>query len=51
MLDRALTAATETERREAYEREVLLQKKYRFRDIYPLSPALREEYDKSRKPR
>src|SRR5207249_5998835 len=39
MLDRAVTAATETERREAYERELLLQKKYRFRDIYPLSPA------------
>ena len=39
MLDRVLTAATETERREAYERELLLQKKYRFRDIYPLSPA------------
>jgi 4-hydroxy-4-methyl-2-oxoglutarate aldolase len=51
MLDRVLTAATETERREAYERELLLQKKYRFRDIYPLSPALKEEYDKSRKPR
>jgi regulator of RNase E activity RraA len=51
MLDRVLTAATETERREAYERELLLQKKYRFRDIYPLSPALQEEYDKSRKPR
>lgn len=51
MLDSVLTTASETERREAYERVLLLQKKYRFRDIYPLSPALKEEYEKSQKPR
>jgi regulator of RNase E activity RraA len=51
MLETVLTTATETERREAFEHELLLQKKYRFRDIYPLSPALKEEYEKTRKPR
>jgi len=48
MLDTVLKSASETERREAFERELLLLKKYRFRDIYPLSPALKEEYEKSK---
>jgi hypothetical protein len=47
----ALKSASETERREAFERELLLLKKYRFRDIYPLSPALNERYEKTKKPR
>ncbi len=51
MLDAVLKSASETERREAFERELLLSKKYRFRDIYPLSPALKEEYEKSKGPR
>lgn len=51
MLDAVLKTASETEAREAFERELLLQRKYRFRDIYPLSPALREEYEKRKKPR
>jgi regulator of RNase E activity RraA len=50
MLDTVIKSATETETREAFERELMLQKKYRFRDIYPLSPALREEYEKRKKP-
>lgn len=51
MLDSVLKTATETQDREAYQRELLLQKKYRFRDVYPLAPSLREEYEKSRKGR
>jgi regulator of RNase E activity RraA len=51
MIESVLKTATETEGREAYERELLLLKKYRFRDIYPLSPPLNEEYEKTRKPR
>ena len=51
VLDTVLKTASETESREAYERELLLQKKYRFRDIYPLSPALKEAYEKGKKPR
>jgi 4-hydroxy-4-methyl-2-oxoglutarate aldolase len=51
MLDTVLKTASEAERREAFQRELLLQKKYRFRDIYPLSPALNEEYEKTRKAR
>jgi len=48
MLDQVLKGAIETERREAYELRLLLQKRYRFRDIYPLSPALKDEYEKSK---
>jgi regulator of RNase E activity RraA len=48
MLEVVLKSASEAERREAYQRELLLSKKYRFRDVYPLSPALNEEYEKSK---
>lgn len=51
MLDAVLATARETERREAFEHDLLLQKKYRFRDVYPLAPALKEEYEKSKTPR
>ncbi|HCQ98651.1 MAG TPA: hypothetical protein DIU48_04475 [Acidobacteria bacterium] len=30
---------------EAYERELLRSQMYRFRDVYPLSPELREQYE------
>jgi 4-hydroxy-4-methyl-2-oxoglutarate aldolase len=50
LLDHALKSARDTESREAFQRELLLLKRYRFRDIYPLSPALREEYEKRKKP-
>jgi regulator of RNase E activity RraA len=49
MLDSVIKSANETENREAFERELLLLKKYRFRDIYPLSPRLKEEYEKRKK--
>jgi 4-hydroxy-4-methyl-2-oxoglutarate aldolase len=49
MLDSVIKSATETESREAFERELLLLKKYRFRDVYPLSPKLKEEYEKRKK--
>jgi regulator of RNase E activity RraA len=50
ILDTVLKTAIETENREAYEREFLLQRKYRFRDIYPLAPMLKEAYEKGKKP-
>jgi 4-hydroxy-4-methyl-2-oxoglutarate aldolase len=50
LVDGVLKAASETETVEAYERDLLIGKKYRFRDIYPLSPELRQEYEKNRKP-
>ena len=37
--------------REDYERELARQKKHRFRDVYPLSPELRKEYESRRKKR
>jgi regulator of RNase E activity RraA len=50
MVETVLKAAGATETVEAYERELLLQKKYRFREVYPLSPTLRGEYEKTKKP-
>ena len=40
-----LEAAEEHEAQEDFQRELLLQKRYRFRDVYPLSPPLREEFE------
>ena len=37
--------------REDFERELARQKKHRFRDVYPLSPELRKEYESKRKKR
>ena len=49
LLETVVKTARETEDREAYERKIMLMKKYRFRDIYPLSPALRQQYDQEKK--
>ena len=41
--------ATAIKDQEDYERNLVREKKYKFRDVYPLNPQLREEYEKSRK--
>jgi len=44
-----IEAAQRTVAQEDYERELVRQKKYRFRDVYPLSPELRKKYEAERK--
>ena len=36
---------------EDYERKLVREKKHRFRDVYPLNPELRKQYEAQRKPR
>lgn len=48
LLDDVLEYAAESEAREDFQRELLLAKRYRFRDIYPLSPPLVEEFERTR---
>ncbi len=43
-----LRAAAEQAALEEYERELLRSGEHRFRDVYPLSPALRREYERPR---
>ena len=43
-----LRAAEEQAALEAHERELLRSGEHRFRDVYPLSPALRREYERDR---
>lgn len=46
-----LQQATQITDQEDYERELARQKKYRFRDVYPMSPELRKKYEAQRKKR
>jgi hypothetical protein len=32
-------------KQEEYERNLVRQKKYRFRDVYPLNPELRKKFE------
>ena len=50
LVQSVLDSATESSVLEEYERELLRSQMHRFRDVYPLSPELREEYE-SRRPR
>jgi hypothetical protein len=34
---------------EKYERNLVRQKKHRFRDVYPLSPELRKQFEEDQK--
>jgi regulator of RNase E activity RraA len=43
--------ATATMEQEEYERKLTREKKHRFRDVYPLSPELRKEYEQQRRSR
>lgn len=47
--DEVIRRATAIKDQEEHERKLVREKKYKFRDVYPLNPQLREEYEKSRK--
>jgi regulator of RNase E activity RraA len=49
LADAVIRRATAVKEQEDYERQLVREKKYKFRDVYPLSPQLREQYEKSRK--
>ena len=46
-----LESAASRDALEEYERELLRSRMYRFRDVYPLSPELREKYEAQRQQR
>ena len=46
LLDDVLAYAASSEAREKFQLELLLEKRYRFRDVYPLSPPLMEEFER-----
>jgi len=46
---KVIEAAQKIVDQENYERELVRQKKHRFRDVYPLSPELRKKYEAERK--
>ena len=49
ILPQVLQAARDRQALETYERELMNSKQYRVRDVYPLSPTLREEYERKRR--
>ena len=49
ILPQVLQAARDRQALENYERELMNSKQYRIRDVYPLSPTLREEYERKRR--
>ena len=48
LVQSVLESATERSALEEYECELLRSRMHRFRDVYPLSPQLREEYETRR---
>ncbi len=48
LVDDILAAAAESEAMEEFQRRLLEERRYRFRDVYPLAPQLREEYERTR---
>jgi regulator of RNase E activity RraA len=42
---KVIESALKTVDQENYERDLVRQKKHRFRDVYPLSPELRKKYE------
>lgn len=44
-----LEQASRLAEQEEYERELVRQRKYRFRDVYPLNPELRKKFEAERK--
>ncbi len=48
LLDQVLEYAAESAAREEFQLELLLDRRYRFRDVYPLSPELMEEFERTR---
>jgi 4-hydroxy-4-methyl-2-oxoglutarate aldolase len=49
LAEEVIRRATLVKEQEDYERKLVHEKKHKFRDVYPLSPKLREEFEKSRK--
>jgi len=49
LLEPVLEYAAETEAREAFQLQQLENKQYRFRDIYPLSPELQQEFERTQR--
>ncbi|MFQ5790014.1 MAG: RraA family protein [Acidobacteriota bacterium] len=49
ILDQVVRDARARQELEDYERDLLRQKKYRVRDVYPLSPKLKKEYEEKKK--
>jgi 4-hydroxy-4-methyl-2-oxoglutarate aldolase len=49
LAEEVIRRATLVKEQEDYERKLVHEKKYKFRDVYPLNPKLREEFEKSRK--
>ncbi|MCX6627093.1 MAG: hypothetical protein NTW28_05640 [Candidatus Solibacter sp.] len=41
--------ATRQDQQEDYERKLVREQKYRFRDVYPLNPELRKKYEEDRR--
>ena len=48
LLDDVLEYAARSEAREKFQLQLLLDRRYRFRDVYPLSAALAEEFERTR---
>ena len=48
LLEEVLEYAALTEAREEFQLDLLLGRRYRFRDVYPLSPPLAEEFERTR---
>jgi regulator of RNase E activity RraA len=47
--DQVIERATRIVEQEAYERELVRKKEHRFRDVYPLNPELRKQFEESKK--
>ena len=45
LAEKVIEMATQTVEAEEYERKLAREKKYRFRDVYPMSPELRKKYE------
>jgi regulator of RNase E activity RraA len=48
--DQVIERATRIVEQENYERALVRQKQHRFRDVYPLNPELRKQFEEQRKP-
>lgn len=48
LLDDVLERAEDSEAMEEFQLRLLQEKRYRFRDVYPLAPPLREEFERTR---
>jgi len=48
-LRRSRTLATQVVEQEEYERNLVREKKHRFRDVYPLNPELHKKFEEEQK--